>query len=104
MMTSRLIAPLLALLLIGAGAPTAWAQEASRSKEPTPGQNAAAGVADVFYVPGKVIVCGASGVLYVAAMAITFGALYQEATDFVKGGCGGKWALTGEDIKPVQSY
>jgi hypothetical protein len=25
-------------------------------------------------------------------------------TDFVKGGCGGKWVLTGEDIKPAQSY
>ena len=105
MRSNRWIAVLLVSLLMGAGAPAGWAaDESSRSQEPSPGQNAAAAVADVFYVPGKVVVCGASGVLYVAAMALTLGALYQEATDFVKGGCGGKWVLTGKDIKPVQSY
>ena len=104
MMPSRWIAALLALLLITTGVPTAWADETSRSQQPSPGQNAAAALADVFYVPGKVVVCSASGVLYVAAMALTLGALYQEATDFVKGGCGGKWVLTGKDIKPAQSY
>ena len=34
---------------------------------------------------------------------MTFGTLYNEATDFVKGGCGGRWLLTGEDIKPTKS-
>jgi hypothetical protein len=43
-------------------------------------------------------------VLWVATMALTFGALYQESADFVKGGCGGRWVLTGEDIKPTKSY
>ena len=55
-------------------------------------------------MPGKAIVCGVSGVLWVATMAITFGTLYQEAADFVKGGCGGQWVLTGEDIKTTKSY
>jgi hypothetical protein len=104
MISSRRVVALLALLLIITGAPTGWADE--RSKEaPGAGADAAAALADVFYVPGKAIVCGVSGALYIATMALTFGALYQEATDFVKGGCGGKWVLTGEDIKPVpQSY
>jgi hypothetical protein len=64
---------------------------------------AAAVVSDLFYVPGKAVVCGVSGVLWVATMALTFGTLYQEAADFVKGGCG-VWVLTGQDIKPTQSY
>jgi hypothetical protein len=103
MISSRRIGALLALLIIATGAPTGVADE--RPKEPpSAGANAAAAVGDVFSVPGKAIVCGVSGVLYVATMALTFGALYQEATDFVKGGCGGKWVLTGEDIKPAQSY
>lgn len=106
MISRRWIAVLLAVLLIGTGTSMGWADEASRSKAPpSPGANAAAAVGDIFYVPGKAIVCGMSGALYVATMALTFGALYQEATDFVKGGCGGKWVLTGEDIKPApQSY
>jgi hypothetical protein len=71
----------------------------------TSGATAAAVVGDIFYVPGKAIVCGLSGLGYVIAMTLTFGALYQESTDFVKGGCGGQWVLTGEDIKPTpKSY
>lgn len=105
MISSRWIAALLVVLLIGTGAPTAWADERSQSTEPTAGATAAAVVSDIFYVPGKAILCGASGALWIATMAVTFGTLYQEATDFVRGGCGGKWVLTGEDIKPAaQSY
>ncbi len=103
MTSNRWIAALLALLLIGMSAPTGWA-DGKNNEPPSAGANAAAAVGDVFYVPGKAIVCGVSGALYIATMALTFGTLYQEATDFVKGGCGGKWVLTGEDIKPAQSY
>jgi hypothetical protein len=103
MISSRWIALLLALLLIGMGTPTTWADETAK-EPPRAGANAAAAVADVFYVPGKAVVCGASGALYIATMALTFGALYKEATDFVKGGCGGKWVLTGEDMKPADRY
>jgi hypothetical protein len=103
MISSRWIAALLVLLLIGMSTSSGWA-DGKGSEPPSAGANAAAAVGDIFYVPGKAIVCGVSGALYVATMALTFGALYQEATDFVKGGCGGKWVLTGEDIKPAQSY
>jgi hypothetical protein len=37
-------------------------------------------------------------------MVLTFGSLYQEAADFVKGSCGGQWMLTGEDMRPAKSY
>jgi len=100
MITKRSIVASLVPLLIGMAAPWSWADP-----EPAgPGANAAAAVSDVFYVPGKAIVCGVSGVLWVGTMALTFGFLYQEATDFVKGGCGGKWVLTGEDFKSASSY
>ena len=96
---------MLTSLLIGTGTPTSWGADTSPADEPAgAGATAAAAVSDVFYVPGKAIVCGVSGVLWVAAMAVTLGALYNEAANFVKGGCGGRWVLTGEDIKPVKSY
>jgi hypothetical protein len=100
MVMKRGIAALLVSLLIATAAPTSWADT-----EPVgPGRNAAAAVSDVFYVPGKAIVCGISGVLWIGAMAITFGSLYQESNDFVKGACGGKWVLTGKDIKETKHY
>ena len=102
---TRLLAGLLALLFVGALALQSHAEDPSQPGEaPGAGATAAAAVSDVFYVPGKAIVCGVSGVLWVATMAITFGTLYQEAADFVKGGCGGQWVLTGEDIKTTKSY
>ena len=105
MTSNRWMAGLLASLLIGTCAHQSWAQDASTVREtPGAGATAAAVVSDVFYVPGKAIVCGVSGVLWVATMALTFGALYQESADFVKGGCGGRWVLTGEDIKSTKSY
>ena len=105
MTSNRWMAGLLVSLLIGTCAQQSWAQDTSKAREePSAGATAAAVASDVFYVPGKAIVCGVSGVLWVATMALTFGTLYQEAADFVKGGCGGQWVLTGEDIKPAKSY
>jgi hypothetical protein len=100
MTTKRCLAALLIALFLATAAPTSWADP----EPPGAGANAAAAVSDVFYVPGKAIVCGVSGVLWIAAMGITFGTLYQESNDFVKGACGGKWILTGEDIKETKHY
>lgn len=87
------------LLLNGPALAAAWAQSAQPAKaEPTAGQEVAAGFSNVFYVPGKVALCGVSGALWIVTMAMTFGTLHSEAADFVKGGCGGKWIVTGEDI------
>jgi hypothetical protein len=105
MSSTRWMAGLLASFLIGTCAYPTSAQDASAVNEaPGAGATAAAVASDVFYAPGKALVCGASGVLWVATMALTFGSLYQEAADFVKGGCGGRWVLTGEDIKPARSH
>ncbi len=105
MTSTRCIATFLVLLLIGSCVPPASAEDTPRATDaPGAGATAAAVAGDIFYVPGKAIVCGASGVLWVATMALTFGTLYQEAADFVKGGCGGRWVLRGEDMKPAKSY
>lgn len=94
---TRSIAAALILILAVTGASVASAEDSAGAT--------AAAVSNIFYVPGKAIVCGLSGVGYVIAMTLTFGFLYQESTDFVKGGCGGQWVLTGEDIKPApKSY
>ena len=104
MNATRSIAAVLILVLVVTGTTVVSAADTSPTTSPE-GATAAAVVGDIFYVPGKAIVCGLSGLGYVIAMTLTFGALYQESTDFVKGGCGGQWVLTGEDIKPTpKSY
>jgi hypothetical protein len=92
------------MFLAGPLAPIAWAQQAQPAQAATDEPDiygVAAGFSNVFYAPGKFIVCAASVVLGVTAMGLTFGALYDESTRFVKGGCGGSWALTPADLKPA---
>lgn len=90
---------LMAVLLLCPSSSPASAQGSQPAKDgPGTGEEVAAGLSNVFYVPGKAIVCTTSGVLWIATMALTFGALYNEAANFVKTGCGGKWVLAREDI------
>ena len=88
-----------ALLLWGPASYPVWAQSTPPAQDArgTDG-GVAAGFANVLYVPGKAIICATSGVLWFTIMAVTFGHSYNAATNFVEGGCGGKWVLSGADI------
>jgi hypothetical protein len=64
------------------------------------GQAVAAAFSNIIYVPMKAVVfCPVSGGLWVAAMLVTGGTHYNEAADFAKAGCGGKWVIKPEDIR-----
>jgi hypothetical protein len=104
MRATRLLSLLLSLALL-AGIVTApvVAQPSAPAAtvQPSGGANVAAGFANVFYVPGKAITCAGSAVLWVAILGVTFGALYEDATHIVAGGCGGKWTVHGRDLEPA---
>ena len=59
-----------------------------------------AGVANAFVVPGKTILCAAGGVVGFTLMVITLGTAYKASAGFVREGCGGRWTITGDDIRP----
>ncbi len=87
------------LLLNGAVPPATWAQSAQPAKdESSAGQQVAAGVTNILYVPGKAIACTITAGLWVVAMALTLGGGYKDAASFVSDGCGGKWIVKGEDF------
>jgi len=62
--------------------------------------NTAAGVANVFYVPGHAITCALGNGVAGAILILTFGSGYRTATRMVEEGCGGKWVLRGDDLLP----
>ena len=53
----------------------------------------------MFYVPGKVITCAVGAAVGGALLALTLGTGYKAAVALGKEGCGGKWAVTGEDLR-----
>lgn len=113
---TRVVSALLgALLLVGPVAPLAGAQQPS---QPAPdlfqetlktqqeaersrgAYNAGAVAVNVFLVPGRAITCVLGGAVGVAALALTFGTGYRFASAAVHEGCGGKWLVTGDDLRP----
>lgn len=62
-----------------------------------------AGLANVAYVPGKALVCGLGVVAGVALLVLTVGSGYKAAAAAGEEGCGGKWVLKGDDLRPVQA-
>jgi len=67
------------------------------------GQAVAAAFSNLIYVPMKALVfCPVSGGLWFATMFVTGGTHYNEAADFAKAGCGGKWVIKPGDIRLSQ--
>lgn len=64
---------------------------------------AGAVVTNVFLIPGRVITCTLGGVVGVAVLALTFGTGYKTAAGAFDEGCGGKWVVSGDDLKPEGS-
>lgn len=74
---------------------------AVQAETDTTGYDVGAGFANMFYVPGKFIVCGLGVAVGGALLAVTFGTAYKAAAAVGKEGCGGKWVLRGDDLRPT---
>jgi hypothetical protein len=61
---------------------------------------AGAVVTNIFLIPGRAITCALGASLGVAVLALTFGTGYKTAAGAFDEGCGGKWVVTGDDLKP----
>lgn len=110
----------LALLATGPLAPLAVAQQPTPppAQQPTPQPadpmqdkadrrasetavyNVGAGIANVFYIPGKGALCFLGGAAGVFVMIVSVGSAPKTAAYFAREGCGGRWYLTGDDLRP----
>ena len=61
-----------------------------------------AALADIFYIPGKAFTCALGLGAGIAVLAISFGTAYRFAVEAGQEGCGGKWVLTGKDLRPLE--
>jgi hypothetical protein len=114
--TGVVSAVLAALLLAGPLVPSAGAQQpaqppapdlfqetlkAERDDERSKGVYDAGAVAvNVFLVPGRAITCVLGGAVGVVVLGATLGTGYRAAAAAFHEGCGGKWVVTGDDLRP----
>jgi hypothetical protein len=54
----------------------------------------------IFMVPGRAITCAAGTIVGVSLLGISLGSGYRAATNIFHEGCGGKWIVTGDDLRP----
>jgi hypothetical protein len=57
-------------------------------------------VTNVFLIPGRAITCALGAGVGIVVLAITFGTGYKTAAGAFDEGCGGKWVVSGDDLKP----
>ncbi len=76
---------------------TLRSEQASRNKGV---YDAGAVAVNAFLVPGRAITCVLGGVVGVVVLGLTFGTGYRPASAAVQEGCGGKWMVTGDDLRP----
>ena len=55
---------------------------------------------NMFLVPGRAITCGLGGLTAGGLLLVTLGSAYRAAASVVREGCGGKWIVTGDDLRP----
>lgn len=78
------------LMLLNSLRPTAWAQSPALGVASTEERTAAAGMADIVYVPAKTFFCIDGGVSWLGVLILFGGTVFSTATDVMRAGCGGK--------------
>jgi len=58
-----------------------------------------ADAANVWYVPGRALVCAGAGLLAGVTLTVTFGQEYETASEIMHGGCSGPWFSSPQDIR-----
>jgi hypothetical protein len=77
--------------------------QSGRSREMSDGAyKFAAGVSTMFLVPGRTITCAAGTAAFLVILAITLGNEYRGASTALSEGCGGKWVVHADDLRPYQ--
>jgi hypothetical protein len=71
----------------------------TNGRVPAADDEAGSVAANILYVPGRGLVCGASGLLAGVAMIITLGQAYDSASELMHGGCSGPWVLGPRDVR-----
>ena len=61
--------------------------------------DAGAVAVNMFLVPGRALTCAAGGIVGGLFLIFTFGTAYKAASGIVNEGCGGKWAVKGDDLR-----
>lgn len=98
MKTDRVVSFMLVTALVAACATHRPPVAADRAA-PATDDEAGSIVANVWYVPGRALVCGGAGIMAGLIMTVSLGQSYEDASQIMHGGCSGPWLVRASDIR-----
>jgi hypothetical protein len=100
-MKTRRVVSLVLVVLAFAGCANHMRPAVATAPAPAPEADDAAGAiaADLWYVPGRALVCGGSAVIAGVVMTLTLGQSYDSASQVMHGGCSGPWVVRPRDVR-----
>src|SRR2546426_11606008 len=98
MRKQRVVNLMLGAILL-AGCATHGKPAAADGRTPGTDDEVGAIVADLWYAPGRALLCGATAILAGAVMTFTLGQSYESASELMHGGCSGPWIVQPADVR-----
>ena len=98
-MTIQRIAGFAVTAILFVGCATHQPRTAEPGPPPAGDDRAGSVVANLWYVPGRALVCGGSAIAAGVIMTVTFGQSYDAASELMHGGCSGPWIVRPADIR-----
>lgn len=85
--------------LLAAVALAGCAMHGPARPQPLADDELGAGSANLWYMPGRVFICGTSAVMAGFVMTVTLGQSHEAASQLMHGACSGPWAVEAQDVR-----
>jgi hypothetical protein len=98
MRTQRVVSLVLVATLV-AGCATHGAPAPADGRVPSEDDEIGSIAANVWYAPGRALLCGLGAISAGVVMTLTMGQSYSDASELMHGGCSGPWIVGPSDIR-----
>lgn len=99
MTTTRRIVNLGLIGILVVGCASHSAPELANGRVPDTDDEAGSIAANIWYAPGRALICGLGAITAGLVMTVTLGQSYEEASQLMHGGCSGPWVVSGSDMR-----
>ncbi len=98
MRKQRVVSLMLGVILL-TGCATHRNPVAADGRAPATDDELGAIVANVWYTPGRALLCAGTAIIAGAVMTVTVGQSYESASELMHGGCSGPWIVRPADVR-----
>ena len=99
MMRTQWVISLVLMGMLAAGCATHTALAPTDGRMPDADDEIGSIAANIWYAPGRALLCGLGAISAGVVMTLTLGQSYDDASQLMHGGCSGPWVVRSSDIR-----